>query len=119
MLLHLLPGDADRSMLCVQTSFSHLWTSVWLDGSLPVVDSLLDSLNQQLTDLTDLKPALRQVRLTVYLSVYLLSACLTACLSAVPAGCPPSGRGPSVCEEDDEDRDEEQRAAGERSSAND
>ncbi|XP_070843061.1 tumor necrosis factor alpha-induced protein 2-like [Chaetodon trifascialis] len=40
--------------------FSQLWTSVWLDGSLPVIDSLLDFLNQQLTDLSDLKPGCRQ-----------------------------------------------------------
>ncbi|XP_037607368.1 tumor necrosis factor alpha-induced protein 2-like isoform X3 [Sebastes umbrosus] len=45
--------------------FTQLWTSVWLDGSLPVVDSLLDSLNEQLTDLTDLKPACRQSLLCV------------------------------------------------------
>ncbi|KAI3364697.1 hypothetical protein L3Q82_011477, partial [Scortum barcoo] len=39
---------------------SRLWTLAWLDGSLPVVDSLLDYLNQQLADLSDLKPACRQ-----------------------------------------------------------
>ncbi|XP_019122211.1 tumor necrosis factor alpha-induced protein 2a [Larimichthys crocea] len=37
-----------------------LWTSNWLKGSLPVIDSLLDSLNQELTDLSDLKPSCRQ-----------------------------------------------------------
>lgn len=64
---------------------SRLWTSVWLDGSLPVIDSLLDSLNQQLTHLTDLKPACRQVRLfaglPICLSVSHLSVSLTAHLS--------------------------------------
>ncbi|XP_074472075.1 tumor necrosis factor alpha-induced protein 2-like isoform X2 [Sebastes fasciatus] len=45
--------------------FTQLWTSVWLDGSHPVVDSLLDYLNEQLTDLTDLKPACRQSLLCV------------------------------------------------------
>nr|XP_046229949.1 tumor necrosis factor alpha-induced protein 2-like isoform X2 [Scatophagus argus] len=59
-----------RSLTCpihiqLKVCFSHLWTSGWLDGSLPVVDSLLDSLNQQLTDLTDLKPACRQSLLSV------------------------------------------------------
>ncbi|XP_037541913.1 tumor necrosis factor alpha-induced protein 2a [Nematolebias whitei] len=44
---------------------SPLWTSVWVDGSLPVVDSLLDFLNQQLVDLSDLKPACRQSLLCV------------------------------------------------------
>lgn len=70
--------------MVVQVCFTHLWTSVWLDGSLPVVDSLLDSLNQQLMDLTDLKPDCRQVRLSVSLTVCLtvsLTVCLTDCLS--------------------------------------
>ncbi|XP_054451944.1 tumor necrosis factor alpha-induced protein 2-like, partial [Anoplopoma fimbria] len=49
----------------LKVSFSQLWTSVWLDGSLPVVDSLLDYLNQQLIHLTDLKPACRQSLLCV------------------------------------------------------
>lgn len=64
--------------LCVQTCFSHLWTSVWLDGSLPVMDYLLDSLNQQLVDLTDLEPTCRRVRMTGHLPVCPL--CLTVCL---------------------------------------
>ncbi|XP_078029734.1 tumor necrosis factor alpha-induced protein 2a isoform X2 [Epinephelus lanceolatus] len=49
----------------MKASFSPLWTPVWLDGSLPVVDLLLDSLSQQLTDLTDLKPACRKSLLCV------------------------------------------------------
>uniref|UniRef100_A0A671U009 Tumor necrosis factor, alpha-induced protein 2b n=1 Tax=Sparus aurata TaxID=8175 RepID=A0A671U009_SPAAU len=49
----------------LKVCFTHLWTSVWLDGSLPVVDSLLDSLNQQLMDLTDLKPDCRQALLSL------------------------------------------------------
>ncbi|KAL7388006.1 hypothetical protein ABVT39_005235 [Epinephelus coioides] len=49
----------------MKTSFSPLWTPVWLDGSLPVVDLLLDSLSHQLTDLTDLKPACRKSLLCV------------------------------------------------------
>ncbi|XP_041814844.1 tumor necrosis factor alpha-induced protein 2a isoform X2 [Chelmon rostratus] len=44
----------------LKVCLSQLWTSVWLDGSLPVVDSLLDFLNRELTDLSDLKPACRQ-----------------------------------------------------------
>ncbi|MEQ2311183.1 hypothetical protein AMECASPLE_017028 [Ameca splendens] len=38
-----------------------LWTSPWVDGSLAVVDPLLNFLNQQLDDLSDLKPACKQV----------------------------------------------------------
>ncbi|XP_008297125.1 tumor necrosis factor alpha-induced protein 2a isoform X1 [Stegastes partitus] len=44
----------------LKVRLSQLWTATWVDGSLPVVDSLLDSLNQQLADLIDLKPACRQ-----------------------------------------------------------
>ncbi|XP_068610229.1 tumor necrosis factor alpha-induced protein 2-like [Brachionichthys hirsutus] len=44
----------------LKVCLSPLWTSAWLDESLPVVDSLLDALNKQLSDLTDLKPACRQ-----------------------------------------------------------
>lgn len=40
--------------------WSQLWTPQWLDGSLPVVSLLLDSLSQQLVNLTDLKPACRE-----------------------------------------------------------
>ncbi|XP_068198829.1 tumor necrosis factor alpha-induced protein 2a [Antennarius striatus] len=40
-----------------------LWTSAWLDESLPVVESLLDFLNQHLCDLSDLKPTCRQALL--------------------------------------------------------
>ncbi|XP_018542305.1 tumor necrosis factor alpha-induced protein 2a isoform X2 [Lates calcarifer] len=49
----------------LKVCYSHLWTSVWLDGSLPVMDSVLDSLSRQLVDLTDLKPACRQSLLSV------------------------------------------------------
>ncbi|XP_069028774.1 tumor necrosis factor alpha-induced protein 2a isoform X2 [Embiotoca jacksoni] len=49
----------------LKLSLSPLWTEVWLDGSLPVVDLMLDSLNQQLEDLTDLKPACRQSLVSV------------------------------------------------------
>ncbi|XP_035534138.1 tumor necrosis factor alpha-induced protein 2-like [Morone saxatilis] len=49
----------------LKVGLTQLWTSVWLDGSLPVVDSLLDSLNQHLSDLVDLKPACRQSLLCV------------------------------------------------------
>uniref|UniRef100_A0A3B4ZEK1 Tumor necrosis factor alpha-induced protein 2-like n=1 Tax=Seriola lalandi dorsalis TaxID=1841481 RepID=A0A3B4ZEK1_SERLL len=64
-----------QSPVCVQVCYRDLWTSVWLDGSLPVVSCLLDSLSRHLRDLTDLKPACRQVRrcLPVYLSVSHLS----------------------------------------------
>lgn len=49
-----------------------------MDGSFPVVDYLLDSLNQQLVDLTDLEPTCRRVRMTGHLPVCPL--CLTVCL---------------------------------------
>ncbi|XP_042370775.1 exocyst complex component 3-like protein 2, partial [Plectropomus leopardus] len=49
----------------LKVCLNHLWTAAWLEGSLPVVDSLLDSLNQQLTDLADLKPTCRQSLLCV------------------------------------------------------
>ncbi|XP_068454898.1 tumor necrosis factor alpha-induced protein 2-like [Clinocottus analis] len=42
-----------------------LWTPVWLDGSLPVVDSLLDFLNHQLMLLNDLHPDCRQSLLSL------------------------------------------------------
>lgn len=48
------------------------------------MDSLLDFLNQQLRDLTDLKPACRQVRLTVCRpSVCCMSNCLSVCLQSL------------------------------------
>lgn len=47
----------------VKVCLRHLWTSAWLDGSLPVTDSLLDNLSEQLSDLTDLKPTCRQALL--------------------------------------------------------
>ncbi|KAK2855782.1 hypothetical protein Q5P01_004517 [Channa striata] len=49
----------------VKAGFSELWTTIWLDGSLPVVDSLNQSLNQQLSDLADLKLECRQSLLHV------------------------------------------------------
>ncbi|XP_071323389.1 tumor necrosis factor alpha-induced protein 2a isoform X2 [Trachinotus anak] len=49
----------------LKVCYSDLWTPVWLDGSLPVVCSLLDSLSRQLRDLADLKPACRQSLLRV------------------------------------------------------
>uniref|UniRef100_A0A3B4YSW7 Tumor necrosis factor alpha-induced protein 2-like n=1 Tax=Seriola lalandi dorsalis TaxID=1841481 RepID=A0A3B4YSW7_SERLL len=54
-----------KSPVCVQVCYRDLWTSVWLDGSLPVVSCLLDSLSRHLRDLTDLKPACRQSLLSV------------------------------------------------------
>ncbi|XP_054616918.1 tumor necrosis factor alpha-induced protein 2a isoform X2 [Dunckerocampus dactyliophorus] len=45
--------------------YKQLWTSGWLDGSLPVVDSLLDSLYEHLADLADMKPSCRQRLLCV------------------------------------------------------
>ncbi|XP_029705440.1 tumor necrosis factor alpha-induced protein 2-like [Takifugu rubripes] len=54
------PIHAQMKML-----FRHLWKPIWMDGSLPVVDSVLDCLNQELTDLTDLQPACRQSLLSV------------------------------------------------------
>ncbi|XP_019966441.2 tumor necrosis factor alpha-induced protein 2-like isoform X1 [Paralichthys olivaceus] len=44
--------------------YSHLWTYVWLDGELPVVDSMLTSLSRQLMDLTDLNAACRESLMT-------------------------------------------------------
>ncbi|XP_067337323.1 tumor necrosis factor alpha-induced protein 2a isoform X1 [Channa argus] len=49
----------------VKVGFSELWTPIWLDRSLPVVDSVLEYLNQQLTDLTDLKSVCRKSLLHV------------------------------------------------------
>ncbi|XP_039873216.1 tumor necrosis factor alpha-induced protein 2-like isoform X2 [Simochromis diagramma] len=43
--------------------WSQLWMPRWLNGSLPLVDLLLDSLSQQLVDLTDLKPVCRELLL--------------------------------------------------------
>ncbi|XP_060908790.1 tumor necrosis factor alpha-induced protein 2a isoform X2 [Labrus mixtus] len=48
----------------LKESLSQLWTAPWMDGSLPVMDSLLDSVNQQLSDLSDLKPACREALLS-------------------------------------------------------
>ncbi|KAG7508795.1 tumor necrosis factor alpha-induced protein 2-like isoform X3 [Solea senegalensis] len=48
----------------LKVCYSKLWTPVWLDGSL-VVDSLLDTLSDQLMALTDLKPACRKSLLSV------------------------------------------------------
>ncbi|XP_028252650.1 tumor necrosis factor alpha-induced protein 2a isoform X2 [Parambassis ranga] len=66
--LHTLSALRDCGYQCligplhahVKTGLSLLGTEGWVDGSFPVVDSLLDSLNQQLSDLVDLKPACRQ-----------------------------------------------------------
>uniref|UniRef100_A0A8C6KLI5 Tumor necrosis factor, alpha-induced protein 2 n=1 Tax=Nothobranchius furzeri TaxID=105023 RepID=A0A8C6KLI5_NOTFU len=44
---------------------TELWKPVWVDGSLPVIDSLLEFLNKQLGDLKDLKPTCRQSLLCV------------------------------------------------------
>ncbi|KAM6992352.1 tumor necrosis factor alpha-induced protein 2a [Tautogolabrus adspersus] len=52
-------------LMQLKVSSSQLWTAPWMDGSLPVVDSLLDSVNQQLSDLSDLKPACREALLSV------------------------------------------------------
>ncbi|XP_034555681.1 tumor necrosis factor alpha-induced protein 2-like [Notolabrus celidotus] len=51
-------------LIQMKVCFSQLWTAAWIDGSLPVVDSSLDSLYQHLMDLTDLKPACREVLLS-------------------------------------------------------
>ncbi|KAM3602653.1 uncharacterized protein V6R79_008243 [Siganus canaliculatus] len=44
----------------LKVSLRHLWTPGWLDGSLPVVQSLLDSLQQHLPHLEELEPLCRQ-----------------------------------------------------------
>ncbi|XP_040919869.1 tumor necrosis factor alpha-induced protein 2a isoform X2 [Toxotes jaculatrix] len=49
----------------LKVCYKNLWTPDWLDASPPVVISLLDSLNEHLMDLTDLKPACRQSLLGV------------------------------------------------------
>ncbi|XP_074541333.1 tumor necrosis factor alpha-induced protein 2a isoform X2 [Halichoeres trimaculatus] len=49
----------------LKVCFSQLWTTAWMDGSRPVVDSFLDSLYDQLRDLADLKPVCRQALLSV------------------------------------------------------
>lgn len=55
--------------------WSQLWMPRWLNGSLPLVDLLLDSLSQQLVDLTDLKPVCREVK------------CLHTCVSVCTPVC--------------------------------
>ncbi|KAG7233570.1 hypothetical protein INR49_006845 [Caranx melampygus] len=50
----------------LKVCYRDLWTSAWLDGSLPVICSLLDSLNRQLSQvLTDLKPTCAESLLSV------------------------------------------------------
>ncbi|KAM4529367.1 tumor necrosis factor alpha-induced protein 2-like isoform 2-T2 [Fundulus diaphanus] len=44
----------------IKVYLNPLWTSAWVDGSLAVVDSLLNFLNQQLDGLSDLQPACKQ-----------------------------------------------------------
>ncbi|XP_062268015.1 tumor necrosis factor alpha-induced protein 2a [Platichthys flesus] len=51
--------------ILLKVCYSHLWTSVWLDGELPVVDSLLNSLSRKLMSLTDLNATCRESLLTV------------------------------------------------------
>lgn len=85
-----------------------------MDGSLPVIDQLLSFLKQHLADLSDLKPACKQVRHHRPTPV-----CLPTCpadrqrLSASGLR-PPPRPGRSVPEEDDEDQGEEPTAAGGR-----
>ncbi|XP_061785131.1 tumor necrosis factor alpha-induced protein 2-like [Nerophis lumbriciformis] len=45
--------------------YKQLWTSGWLDRSLPVMDSFLDSLYEHLAHLADVKPSCRQRLLCV------------------------------------------------------
>nr|XP_057942413.1 tumor necrosis factor alpha-induced protein 2a isoform X2 [Doryrhamphus excisus] len=45
--------------------YKQLWTSSWLDQSLPVIDALLDSLYEHLAHLADMKPSCRQRLLCV------------------------------------------------------
>uniref|UniRef100_A0A3Q1EZX8 Tumor necrosis factor alpha-induced protein 2-like n=1 Tax=Acanthochromis polyacanthus TaxID=80966 RepID=A0A3Q1EZX8_9TELE len=66
---------------CFILSKLQLWTSTWVDGTLPVVDSLLDSLNQQLADLIDLKPNCRQVRHRPTCLHVCTSVCTPVCLT--------------------------------------
>ncbi|XP_059210380.1 tumor necrosis factor alpha-induced protein 2-like [Centropristis striata] len=57
-----------RCLTCppqLKVGLAQLWAPGWVDGSLPVVDSLLDSLDRQLSDLSDLKPTCRQSVLSV------------------------------------------------------
>uniref|UniRef100_A0A665X8E3 Tumor necrosis factor, alpha-induced protein 2b n=1 Tax=Echeneis naucrates TaxID=173247 RepID=A0A665X8E3_ECHNA len=49
----------------LKVCYNDLWTPAWLDGSLPVVSSLLDCLSQQLRDLADLRLDSRQSLLSV------------------------------------------------------
>uniref|UniRef100_A0A1A8UA25 Tumor necrosis factor, alpha-induced protein 2a n=1 Tax=Nothobranchius furzeri TaxID=105023 RepID=A0A1A8UA25_NOTFU len=49
----------------IKVCLRELWKPVWVDGSLPVIDSLLEFLNKQLGDLKDLKPTCRQSLLCV------------------------------------------------------
>ncbi|XP_038130564.1 tumor necrosis factor alpha-induced protein 2a isoform X2 [Cyprinodon tularosa] len=47
----------------IKVHLSKLWTSSWMDGSSSVIDPLLNFLIQQLDQLSDLKPACKQVLL--------------------------------------------------------
>ncbi|KAM3861145.1 tumor necrosis factor alpha-induced protein 2a [Diretmus argenteus] len=47
----------------IQVWYNQIWTELWLDGSVLVLDQLLDSLDQQLSQFTDLKPACREALL--------------------------------------------------------
>ncbi|XP_041831417.1 tumor necrosis factor alpha-induced protein 2a isoform X3 [Melanotaenia boesemani] len=49
----------------IKVCLKQLWTSAWVDGSLPVIDSLLDHLEKHLCDLNDLKPVCRAALLSV------------------------------------------------------
>ncbi|KAF7644161.1 hypothetical protein LDENG_00226680 [Lucifuga dentata] len=49
----------------LKVCYSQLWTSVWLKDSVPVLDSVLDSVDQQLDHFTDLKPSCREVLLSL------------------------------------------------------
>uniref|UniRef100_A0A3B3V6G4 Tumor necrosis factor alpha-induced protein 2-like n=1 Tax=Poecilia latipinna TaxID=48699 RepID=A0A3B3V6G4_9TELE len=110
-----ITDDVEHFLLQWSILFCYqLWTPPWVDGSLPVVDQLLSFLSQQLADLSDLKPACKQVR-----RLRPPPVCLATCPADRPrlsaAGLrPPPRPGRSVHEEDDEDQGEEPTAAGGR-----
>uniref|UniRef100_A0A672ZU13 Uncharacterized protein n=1 Tax=Sphaeramia orbicularis TaxID=375764 RepID=A0A672ZU13_9TELE len=63
------PFHSQKKQYC-----SQLWTPAWLDGSLPVIDCLLDSVN--LRDLKNLKLTCRQVTPSTFPSIFLLISAL-------------------------------------------
>lgn len=78
----------------LQLCVSGLWTSSWINGSLPVVQSLLESLDQHLENLKDLRSDCREVRrYSICLDVpHLSSLASKGCVWFYRSCCAPSTR---------------------------